>query len=238
MMTIRGMTLERGMSMRTEGTERARQRAGETDGFLPMKELSGTDRGPIEEEALLHLLLRGDPEGLRHVKRRYHDKLYSVAYRICNNHPDAEEVLQDVYLTAFQKIDRFEERSTLATWLYRITVNAALMKRRSQRHSKSMVSLESVGPFLGQDDNALRFDGQVRSQDDLLMVKELYGKIQEIVDSLPDIYQSVFSLRDLQGYSIKETSRILKTTPAAIKSRLHRGRFFIKEELRRYLADN
>jgi DNA-directed RNA polymerase specialized sigma24 family protein len=48
----------------------------------------------------------------------------------------------------------------------------------------------------------------------------------------------VFSLRDLQGYSIKETSKILNTTPAAIKSRLHRGRFFIKEELRRYLADN
>ena len=187
---------------------------------------------------MLLLLKQGDPEGLQHIKRKYHDKLYSVAYRICNNHPDAEEVLQDVYMTTVQKIDRFEQRSTLATWLYRITVNAALMKRRSQRHSKAMVSLESVGPFLGQDENVLRFDEQARPQDDLLMVKELYGKIQEIVDSLPEIYQSVFSLRDLQGYSIKETSRILNTTPAAIKSRLHRGRFFIKEELRRYLADN
>ncbi len=224
--------------MRTERTERAEQRTKEMGGLLPTDGFSDTNSEAIGETALLDLLKRGDTEGLRQIKRKYHDKLYSVAYRICNNHPDAEEVLQDVYLTAVQKIDRFEERSTLATWLYRITVNAALMKRRSQRHSKAMVSLESVGPFLGQDENVLRFDGQARSQDDLLMVKELYGKIQEIVDSLPEIYQSVFSLRDLHGYSIKETSKILKTTPAAIKSRLHRGRFFIKEELGRYLADN
>ena len=78
-----------------------------------------------------------------------------------------------------------------------------------------MVCLDSVGPFLGQEDNVLRFDGQARAQDDLLMVKELYGKIDEIVTSLPEIYQDVFSLRDLEGYSIKETSRMLKTTPAA-----------------------
>lgn len=215
----------------------ARQAGGteQRNGFLGTKTLTGFGGEAIGEEELLHLLKEGDPEGLEHIKHKYHDKLYSVAYRICNNHQDAEEVLQDVYMTTLQKIDRFEERSTLATWLYRITVNAALMKRRSQRHAKSMVPLESVGPFLGQDDNMLRFDGQTRSQDDLLMVRELYGKIQEIVETLPEIYQSVFSLRDLHGYSIKETSRILQTTPAAIKSRLHRGRFFIKEELRRYL---
>ena len=224
--------------MKAEGTEHRDRPVGEAGGFLNTRDLSDGNNETIGEDALLVMLKQGHPEGLHQIKSKYHDKLYSVAYRICSNHPDAEEVLQDVYMTTFQKIERFEERSTLATWLYRITVNAALMKRRSQRHSKSAVSMDSVGPYLGQEDNVLRFDGQARPQDDLLMVKELYGKIQEIVGSLPEIYQSVFSLRDLQGYSIKETSRILKTTPAAIKSRLHRGRFFIKEELKRYLADN
>ena len=224
--------------MKAEEVERSDQRAAETKGFLSTQHQRSERGEAVGEEALLVLLKRGDPEGMKQIKRRYHDKLYSVAYRICNNHPDAEEVLQDVYMTTVRKIDRFEERSTLATWLYRITVNAALMKRRSQRHSKSMVSMDSVGPYLAQEENVLRIDGQARAQDDLLMAKELYGKIQEIVDGLPEIYQSVFSLRDLQGYSIKETSRILNTTPAAIKSRLHRGRFFIKEELKRYLADN
>jgi RNA polymerase sigma-70 factor (ECF subfamily) len=224
--------------MKAERAESTDQRIVGTGGFLSTRHQQEGRGEAISEEALLVMLKQGDSEGLRHIKRKYHDKLYSVAYRICNNHPDAEEVLQDVYMTTMLKIDRFEERSTLATWLYRITVNAALMKRRSQRHAKSMVPMESVGPYLGQEENTLRFDGEARSQDDLLMVKELYGKIQEIVDSLPEIYQSVFSLRDLQGYSIKETSRILNTTPAAIKSRLHRGRFFIREELKRYLAEN
>lgn len=224
--------------MRGESTERSDRHIGRSEGFQGVRFQPQENPEPAGEETLIGLLKEGDSEGLYHVKRKFHDKLYAVAYRICNNRPDAEEVMQDVYMTAVQKIDRFEERSTLATWLYRITVNAALMKRRSQRHSKSMVSMDSVGPFLGQDENVLRFDEEARPQDDLLMVKELYGKIQEIVDSLPEIYQSVFSLRDLQGYSIKETSRILKTTPAAIKSRLHRGRFFIREELKRYLADN
>ena len=224
--------------MRTERAERAENRADETGGVLTSRGISETDSDTIGEADLLRLLKMGDSDGLHYIKRKYHDKLYSVAYRICNNHPDAEEVLQDVYMTTVQKIDRFEERSTLATWLYRITVNAALMKRRSQRHSKSMVPLESVGPFLGQADNVLRFDEEARPQDDLLMVKELYEKIEDIVGTLPEIYQDVFSLRDLQGFSIKETSKMLNTTPAAIKSRLHRGRFFIKEELKRYLADN
>ncbi len=224
--------------MRSQRVQRSEQAADKRAGFLPARDSLDSDSDTIGEAELLRLLKQGDADGLNQIKRRYHDKLYSVAYRICNNHPDAEEVLQDVYMTTVQKIDRFEERSTLATWLYRITVNAALMKRRSQRHAKSTVPLESVGPFLGQGDNVLRFDAEARSQDDLLMVKELYEKIEEIVGSLPEIYQDVFSLRDLQGYSIKETSKILKTTPAAIKSRLHRGRFFIKEELKRYLAEN
>ena len=224
--------------MEVQRVERTCERTAEANVFSGACHQPEENREVSNEEALVNLLKQGDSEGLRHIKRKYHDKLYSVAYRICNNHQDAEEVMQDVYMTTVRKIDRFEERSTLATWLYRIAVNASLMKRRSQRHAKSMVSMESVGPFLSQEENLLRFDGQVRSQDDLLMVKQLYGKIREIVESLPEIYQRVFSLRDLQGYSIKETSRILNTTPAAIKSRLHRGRFFIKEELKRYLADN
>jgi RNA polymerase sigma-70 factor, ECF subfamily len=224
--------------MKAYGLEARGQHVAATNGFSGIEHPQEKRTDVVGEEALVLLLKQGDPEGLVQIKRKHHDRLYSVAYRICGNHQDAEEVLQDVYLTAVQKIDRFEERSTLATWLYRITVNAALMKRRSRRNSKSTIPMESVEPYLGQDENPLRFDGQARSQDELLLAKEMYSRIQETVDGLPEIYRTVFSLRDLQGYSIRETSRILKTTPAAIKSRLHRGRFFIREELKRYLADN
>jgi len=190
------------------------------------------------EKRLLNLLKQGDQEAIGEIMQKYHDKLFSVANRICNNPADAEEVLQDVYMIALNKIDRFEERSSLSTWLYRITVNAALMKLRSQRSGKSTIPLDGYNALLGEDENVLRLDREVRSPDESLLTRELYEKINDSVETLPEIYQSVFYLRDVQGYSIKETSKMLHTTPAAIKSRLHRSRFFLRERLGQYLSKN
>jgi DNA-directed RNA polymerase specialized sigma24 family protein len=88
--------------------------------------------------------------------QKYHGQLFSIANRICNNHADTEEVLQDVYWNALSKIDRFEERSTLATCLYRITVNASLLKVRSQKINKNTVSMENLTTPLREEENALR----------------------------------------------------------------------------------
>jgi RNA polymerase sigma-70 factor (ECF subfamily) len=190
------------------------------------------------EKRLLESLKSGDRDAITEIIEKYHDKLFSVANRICNNSADAEEILQDVYMIAMNKIDRFEERSTLSTWLYRITVNAALMKLRSQRKNKNTVSIDGYSALLGEDENIFRSDGEMRSPDETLMTKELYEKIRDSVEALPEIYQSVFFLRDVQGYSIKETSNMLHTTPAAIKSRLHRSRFFLRERLDPYMSKN
>jgi RNA polymerase sigma-70 factor (ECF subfamily) len=190
------------------------------------------------EKRLLALLKNGDQDALREIIDKYHDKLFSVANRICNNPSDAEEILQDVYMIALNKIDRFEERSTISTWLYRITVNAALMKLRSQRTDKSNIPIDGYTALLGEDENVLRFNEEVRSPDETLMTKEFYEQMRDSVETLPEIYQSVFFLRDVQGYSIKETSKMLHTTPAAIKSRLHRSRFFLREELGQYVHRN
>ncbi len=190
------------------------------------------------EKRLLESLKRGDQDAIREIIQKYHDKLFSVANRICNNPADAEEILQDVYMIALSKIDRFEERSTLSTWLYRITVNAALMKLRSQRHNKSNIPIDGYTALLGEDENVLRFDADMRSPDETLMTKEFCEQIRDSVETLPEIYQSVFFLRDVEGYSIKETSKMLHTTPAAIKSRLHRSRFFLREKLGQYVHRN
>lgn len=191
-----------------------------------------------DEKGILEMLKNGDQKALRFIIDIYHDKLFSVANRICNNPADAEEVLQDVYMVALNKVDRFEGRSTLSTWLYRITVNAALMKLRSQRGSKNTMPMEGYTALLGEEENVLRFDLEVRPPDEALLTKELKRQIADSIETLPEIYRSVFLLRDVQGYSIKETSKMLQTTPAAIKSRLHRSRFFLKEKLGQYISQN
>lgn len=193
---------------------------------------------PNPEKRLVDLLKLGDQDALTEIVNKYHEKLFSVANRICKNPADTEEVLQDVYMIALNKIEKFEGRSTLSTWLYRITVNAALMKLRGQRTAKSNVPLEGYTSLIGEDENVLRFNEEVRSPQDALTTRELYEQIRDSVETLPEIYQSVFFLRDVQGYSIKETSRMLHTTPAAVKSRLHRSRFFLREKLGPYMHRN
>ena len=123
----------------------------------PGRRKRGTDN---PERRILELLKKGDEEALREIIGKYHEKLFSVANRICNNPADAEEILQDVYMVALSKIDRFEERSTLSTWLYRITVNAALMKLRSQRTNKSNIAIDGYAALLGEEEN-IRRRGQV-----------------------------------------------------------------------------
>lgn len=195
-------------------------------------------RGGSKQKNLVALLRQRHPDALRNVMEKYNDKLFAVANRICRNPADSEEVLQDVYMTALNKIDSFEERSSLSTWLYRITVNAALMKLRAQRYSKSTVSLDITPPNHAEDEVCAGLDGAEESPLDRLVSRELHGEIEKAVSGLPEIYRTVFLLRDLNGYSIKETSKILKTTPAAVKSRLHRSRQYLRERLKEFYLYN
>jgi RNA polymerase sigma-70 factor (ECF subfamily) len=195
--------------------------------------------GPKEgasETRLLEGLKNGDQEAVKTLMRKYHDRLFAVANRICNNPADAEEILQDVYMTALNKIDRFEQRSTLATWLHRITVNTALMKLRNQRLvHKNSVPMDDVHVALAESRSGVLSGEGVGSPDDTFMSTELCEQVRDTVEGLPEVYRNVFLLRGIQGLSTKETGRILNVTPAAIKSRLHRSRTLIKERLDPYL---
>lgn len=195
-------------------------------------------RGCGGQTNLVSLLRQKHPDALRSVMEKYNDKLFAVANRICRNPADSEEVLQDVYMTALSKIDSFEERSSLSTWLYRITVNAALMKLRSQKYSKGTIPLDVTPPNHLEDEVYAGKEGSEQSPVDRLASKELHGEIKKAVTELPEIYRTVFLLRDLTGYSIKETSKILKTTPAAVKSRLHRSRQYLRDRLKEFYYYN
>ena len=184
-----------------------------------------------DEKTLVGLLRNGDSEGLKRTMEKYHGRLFSVAIGICKNPADTEEVLQDVYWTAFRKIDRFQEMSTLGTWLHRITVNASLMKIRSQKMTRNTFSMEEWMACRRGDESERCIGGATPSPSDSLMAKELCEIIWESARALPEIYQEVFVLRNIHGYTIKETSRVLNVTPSAIKSRSRRGRVLVKKEV-------
>ncbi len=195
-------------------------------------------RQRLDEERTIDLLRNGDQEALKSIMEKYHGRLYAVANRICKNQADAEEVVQDVFVTALDKIDRFEGRSTLATWLYRIAVNTALMKLRNQRlvHRNS-VPMDDADTALAEKESRPVTVGSVRPPEETFLSTELCEQIGRTVDGLPDVYREVFLLRGIHGMSTREAGQLLEVSPGAVKSRLHRSRDLIKERLEPYMKN-
>ena len=189
------------------------------------------------ELTLIGRLRAGEETALETLMQQYGSKLYRLAYGITRNTADAEEVVQDVFLTLFRKVDTFEERAALGTWLYRVATNTALMKMRSQR-SDQEVSLESQLPkFLDSgrragDRSLLMADWSQNPEADLRS-QEIQAIVNQAIDALPEPYRAILLLRDIEGLSNEDVAEILGESVAAVKSRVHRGRMAFREELTR-----
>ncbi|RME05176.1 MAG: sigma-70 family RNA polymerase sigma factor [Deltaproteobacteria bacterium] len=188
------------------------------------------------EKNIVERLKAKDPSAFEEVMAAYEGKVYRLAFKICNDAAEVEEILQEVFLAVFTKIDGFQENASLSTWIYRITVNTALMKIRSRQKDRDTVSLESYFPRL-QEETSHPFPISDWSErpDEKFFNKELIEKIEEAVQKLPEGYRLAFLMKDLEGLSLGEISEILEISIPAVKSRIHRSRLFIRDELARYL---
>lgn len=167
----------------------------------------------------------GDPDAFELLIERYRSRIYRLAMRFTRNTSDAEEVLQEVSLTVFRKLDKFEGKSSFSTWIYRVAVNTSLMKLRD-RKPVEMVSLEELHEDLPYDDS-----GPGLAPDDHLITEESLARIESAMEGLPYEYKTTLILRDIEGFSTEETAEIMDLTVAAVKSRLHRARNFLKRRL-------
>ena len=194
-------------------------------------------RDAYADGALVERLRAHDAAALEMLMERHSSRVYRVAFGITRSHSEAEEVVQDVFLTLFRKIDMFEGRAALGTWLYRVAANAALIKRRGKRVELE-VSLEDCLP-------TFRDDGH-REGDRTMVVADwsstpeselLSGEAREILDQalerLPEHYRALLVLRDVEELSNEEVAEILGESVSSVKSRLHRARMALREVLTR-----
>ncbi len=192
------------------------------------------------ETVLIERLRDGDATALEALMSRYAPRVYRVARGITRTDADAEEVVQDVFLTLATRIDRFEGRSALGTWIYRIATNAALVTLRRKR-AQLEVSLEEHLPRFKEDGHR---DGErsylladwSQNPDAELLDGEARAVLSRAIERLPDPYQAVLVLRDVDELSNDEAAEILGVSIATIKSRLHRARMALREQLTRYWA--
>jgi RNA polymerase sigma-70 factor (ECF subfamily) len=141
---------------------------------------------------------------------------------------DAEDVLQEAFIKAFRSLKGFKGESKFSTWLYRITVNLALMKLR-----KKKIDAVSLDEPISTDEGAVQREIEDEGLDPLaeLIESESMEVLDKAINELPKSYRAVFVLRHVEGLSTEETARILNITIPAVKSRLHRTRLMLKEKL-------
>jgi RNA polymerase sigma-70 factor (ECF subfamily) len=190
-----------------------------------------------DEDHLIERLRAGDPGALEPLMAHHAARVYRVAYGITRSAGDAEEVVQDVFLTLVRKISTFEGRAALGTWLYRVATNAALIKRRGKR-AQVEVSLEDHLPTFKDDGHRdgersyLLLDWSLKPDEELLS-SESRAVLARAIEALPERYRAVLVLRDVEELSNEETAEALGESVASVKSRLHRARMALREELTR-----
>jgi RNA polymerase sigma-70 factor (ECF subfamily) len=192
------------------------------------------------DASLVTRLQQGDTTALELLMERHSSRAYRVAYGITGNSADAEEAVQDAFLALYQNADTFEGRAALSTWFYRVVTNAALMKRRGRRHEVE-VPLETQLPNFHTNGHRT---GDIRdlmgdwSQDpeSALLSQETQALVRRAIEGLPPLYRTVVLLRDVEGLTNEEVAEIVGESVAAVKSRLHRARMALREELAHHLG--
>jgi len=193
-----------------------------------------------EDRSLLARAAGGDADAIEALMARYSARVYRLAYGITRSGPDAEEVVQDVFLQIVNKGAGFEGRATLGSWIYRITTNLSLNKRRGKRRELE-TSLDDMLPTFLPDghragERAFVVADWSEMPDDKLLSGESRRMLEAAIDRLPEHYRAVLVLRDVEELSNEEVAQIVGDTVPAVKTRLHRARMALREQLTRHLG--
>lgn len=181
----------------------------------------------------LAALRAGDPRAFRALVERYQERLYNFAARMCRHREDAKDVLQDTLLSAARALKDFRGEGKLSTWLFRIAANACRkMRRRGAFEPERELSLEEFMPGPGPEGQLEIADWQ-DTPDAALERARQREELEAAIAELPLLYREVLLLRDVEGLSTEATAEALGLTEAAVKTRLHRARLFVRQRLAR-----
>jgi len=180
----------------------------------------------IDDEAAIVARARlGDAKAFSELLRRYEGKIFRLALHITQNREDAEDVLQEAFLKAYEHLDQFQGQSKFYTWIVRIAVNQALMKLRKRKSDETIDT--------GEDTVAREIAAWDENPEQRYSREELNQILSSAVDDLAPIYRAVFVLRDVDELSTEETAEALNLSVPAVKSRLLRARLQLRDKLTR-----
>ncbi|MFO7567278.1 MAG: sigma-70 family RNA polymerase sigma factor [Enhygromyxa sp.] len=200
---------------------------------------SPTPSDQLERE-IVEGMRAGDDRAFERLVREYVGPLHAVALRLLQNPADADDAVQEAFLSAFRNFESFRGDARLGTWLHRIVVNAALgrLRRRKRRaeHGAETVDLAELLPKFRENGYPEQFHAPwVQPAEELATRAETREQVRRMIDKLPDNYRTVLILRDIEELSTAETGELLELSPGTVKVRLHRARQALRNLLEREL---
>jgi RNA polymerase sigma-70 factor (ECF subfamily) len=193
-------------------------------------------RDEIPDEELVRRIRAGDAGQFELVAARYASKIYGLAMRVMKNPADAEDAVQEAFLLVYTKLDTFRGESAFGSWVYKVALNAIYMKLRQRKHAAE----DNIDDHLPKFDESGMMVGMVRTFGDDpeagAIRHQSTAALKEAIAELPEDYRIVLVARDIDELSGEETAEALGLTLAAVKSRLHRARLFLRQRLEEKLA--
>jgi RNA polymerase sigma-70 factor, ECF subfamily len=190
-----------------------------------------SSQATIDESTLVAQAREGDTVAFGELVRRYEGKIFRLAQHITQNREDAEDVLQETFLKAYEHLDQFQGNSKFYTWIVRIAVNQALMKLRRRKADRSVSLDETIDT--GEDTIVREIAAWGEDPEERFSREELGELLDSAIKGLEPPYRSVFVLRDIEDLSTEETADALGLSIPAVKSRLLRARLQLREKLTR-----
>jgi RNA polymerase sigma-70 factor, ECF subfamily len=191
-----------------------------------------TEEGISDEMSLVQAAKNGDLEAFSELVKRYDRNVFRIAQHITHNEEDAQDVVQDAFLKAYQNLEQFQGNSKFYTWLVRIAVNEALMRLRKRRNDRTVSLDEDVETEEGTMPREVA--DWSPNPEQIYGQSELGDILKKTIQGLPPGFRTVFVLRDIEGLSTEETAEMLGLSVPAVKSRLLRARLQLRERLAKY----
>ncbi|GAB3387509.1 RNA polymerase sigma factor [Lysobacter fragariae] len=193
------------------------------------------DYAALDDTALVGLVQHGDREAFRHVMRRCNQRLFRVARGVVNDDAEAEDVVQEAYVHAYEKLASFRGDASLLTWLTRIVLNEAYGRLRQRRPT---VDVEHVEVMQADTSRVVAFPAKFGNEDPAAAAArdQIRRLVEHAIDALPEPFRIVFVMREIEECSIEETAASLALRPETVKTRLHRARRQLRMALQDTLA--
>ena len=185
-----------------------------------------------QQSEALEALRAGDRAEFAQLVEQYSPMIYRLGLKMLNNPQDAEDILQETFIKAYKHIDKFDGRSSVSTWLYRIATNEALMSLRMKR--PDTVSFDMPSIYESEPQEPLQIIDWCCMPEEEYLTAEGRMRLDQAAERLPESLWIVFILRDIEGLSTRETAEVLDISEMAVKTRLSRARLRLREDISTY----